>query len=82
MLEYDVTFDDPEEPKISSYEYNVIYIALFDRIEKDIKKVESQLKYAKEEYPYLKKHYQQQLTELMNELESIKKARTRAYEEE
>ena len=78
MSEYPL---EGEEKVISAYEYNVIYIALYDRISSDIKKMENRIKYCKEEDKYLKLHYSQKLTELKDELYSIKMAHARAYKE-
>ena len=82
MLEHDFIFDgDPEEPLITSTEYNVIYISLFSEIKKQIKKKESQIKWCKEEDKYLMLHYKSELEELLIWMDSIKTARERAYKE-
>ena len=73
------TGKDPDEPPIPASEYNLLYMSLIGEIQKQIKKTLSQIRYCKEDEPYLKKHYEQKLNELYQWETSIKNAKLRAF---
>jgi hypothetical protein len=86
MLEYDVIFDDPEEPKISSYEYNLLYDAHMALIEECIRSKMLAIKIAEgqqDPWPNADRiaHAKQKIEGYKLQKQSIKKARERAFRE-
>ena len=85
-LEYDVTFDDPEEPKISSYEYSLLYDAHMALLEECIKSKLYSLRVMRgEEQAWPDKdrikHVEQKIQGYKLQKISINKARRRTYNE-